>query len=71
MYFSKTKPVSVTSGERSFSRLKLLKTFLGQKISQDPFGLAMIAIESDICDQLHIQTIINDFAPLKPRKVII
>lgn len=69
---SLTQPVSVASGERSFSRLKLLKTYLRLKISQDRLvGLALISIESDVCDQLDIQMIINDFAALKARKVVI
>jgi len=65
-----TLPVSVASGERSFSKLKLIKTYLRSNISQERLvGLAMIAIESDICDELKINDILDEFAAIKARKI--
>ncbi|KYN41575.1 hypothetical protein ALC56_04040, partial [Trachymyrmex septentrionalis] len=44
-----TLPISVAHLEKSFSRLKLIKTYLRSSISQERLiGLALIAIEHDI-----------------------
>jgi hypothetical protein len=44
-----TSPVSVASPERSFFKLKLIKTYLRSKISQDRFsGLALISVENEL-----------------------
>ncbi|XP_076881615.1 uncharacterized protein LOC143529786 [Bidens hawaiensis] len=46
-----TIPVTVASAERSFSKLKLLKTYMRSKMSQKRLnGLAMISIESDVLE---------------------
>jgi len=56
-----TVPVTVASGGRSFSRLKLIKTFLRSMMSQDRLvGLAILSIENDV-----VQTV--DFADLLPQ----
>ncbi|CAI6360010.1 unnamed protein product [Macrosiphum euphorbiae] len=47
-----TLPVSTASTERSFSRLKLLKTRLRTSISQNPLeNLLIISCENDIEDK--------------------
>ncbi|XP_076918638.1 uncharacterized protein LOC143579133 [Bidens hawaiensis] len=49
-----TVPVTVASAERSFSKLKLLKSYLRSTMSQERLnGLAMIAIESEILDSIN------------------
>lgn len=65
-----TLPVSITSGERSFSKLKLIKNYLRSTMGQDRLSdLALISIESSLCDSLDINDIIDDFANLKTRRV--
>lgn len=65
-----TIPVKVASGERSFSRLKLIKTYLRSSVSQERLtSLATLSIEADTSAKLNIDEIIDDFAGLKARKV--
>jgi hypothetical protein len=64
-----TLPITVASGERSFS--KLIKNYLRSSISQDRLvGLAMISIEYDMLTKIDCESIIKDFAETKARKVI-
>ncbi|KAG6920443.1 hypothetical protein G0U57_019127, partial [Chelydra serpentina] len=65
-----TIPVSVASGERSFSKLKLIKNDLRSTMSQERLtGLAILAIEQDITLSLSYDDIITDFAAKKARKI--
>ncbi|XP_058185556.1 uncharacterized protein LOC131302772 [Rhododendron vialii] len=48
-----TIPVTVASAERSFSKLKLIKTYLRTTMAQERLsGLAMISIENEYLDKL-------------------
>lgn len=65
-----TLPISVASGERSFSKLKIIKNYLRSTMAQERLtNLAIISIESDISENLDMSQIINDFASKKARKV--
>ncbi|XP_048513424.1 zinc finger MYM-type protein 1-like [Athalia rosae] len=65
-----TLPVSVASGERSFSKLKMIKNYLRSTMSQERLvGLATISIESEICESLNYNDLISEFAQIKARKV--
>ena len=65
-----TMPVTVASGERSFSTLKLIKNYLRSTMSQERLsGLAIIAIENDISRKLDYSQLINDFMTLKNRRI--
>lgn len=65
-----TLPVSVASAERSFSKLKLIKTYLRSTMSQERLsGLAIISIEHEVSRSLDYMKIIDDFASKKVRKV--
>lgn len=63
-----TIPVTVASAERSFSKLKLIKNYLRNSISQDRLtNIAILNIEREKASELEIDKIINDFANLKSR----
>ncbi|KAG6923009.1 hypothetical protein G0U57_000227 [Chelydra serpentina] len=65
-----TLPVSVASGERSFSILKLLKNYLRSTMSQNRLsGLALISIESTIAKNLDFTESFKDYASIKTRKI--
>ena len=64
-----TIPVTVASAERSFSKLKLLKTYLRSTISQERLnGLAIISIESEILDTMDYKELIESFASKNARR---
>ncbi|GBN31780.1 hypothetical protein AVEN_169561-1 [Araneus ventricosus] len=63
-----TLPVTVATGERSFSKLKLIKTYLQSNTSQERLvGLATTSIEMQNTD---IENIMQDFADKKAKEVI-
>jgi hypothetical protein len=64
--------VSNCTGERSFSRLKLLKTPHRSTMSQDRLNCcALMSIENDILQQIDFTDIITEFASLKSRKTLV
>lgn len=64
-----TLPISVASGERSFSKLKIIKNYLRSTISQDRLsGLSTLAIENEILNIIDTDAVLKDFAKLKARK---
>ena len=65
-----TIPVTVASAERSFSKLKLLKSYLRTTMIQERLnGLAMIAIENDILEKIKFDDLVDDFASKKARRI--
>lgn len=65
-----TVPVTVASAERSFSKLKLIKSYLRSTMSQERLsGLAILSIEKKILENLEYKNLINKFASQKARKV--
>jgi hypothetical protein len=65
-----TLPVSVASSERSFSKMKLIKFYLGSTMSQDSFtNLAVLSIENEVASSIDFSDVIKDFAAIKSRKV--
>ncbi|CAD0206693.1 unnamed protein product [Chrysodeixis includens] len=65
-----TIPVTVASGERSFSKLKLIKTYLRSTISQSRLtNLATLSIENEIAENMDFECLIKEFADVKARKV--
>ncbi|XP_045802280.1 zinc finger MYM-type protein 1-like [Trifolium pratense] len=62
--------VTVASAERSFSKLKLIKSYLRSTMSQQRLnGLALLAIEKEMLTEIDYNSLINDFASQKARKV--
>ena len=65
-----TLPVSVASGERSFSKLKLIKTYIRSSMCQDRLvGLATLSIEHELADKLDLKDLLINLAQKKSRKV--
>ncbi|XP_066361267.1 uncharacterized protein [Miscanthus floridulus] len=57
-----TIPVTVASAERSFSKLKLLKTYLRSTMTQERLNdLAIIALEGEMLEKIDYEHIIEDF----------
>ena len=66
-----TIPVTVASAEKSFSKLKLIKSYLRSTMSQERLGgLAILSIEKEMLAELECKNLISNFAPLKARKII-
>ncbi|KAL4134847.1 hypothetical protein QTP88_006548 [Uroleucon formosanum] len=65
-----TIPVTVASGERSFSKLKLIKTYLRSSMTDDRLSsLAILSIENDLAQKVNYEEAIKQFSELKARKV--
>ncbi|XP_050150561.1 uncharacterized protein LOC126625538 [Malus sylvestris] len=66
-----TVPVTVASAERSFSKLKLLKSYLQSTMLQERLnGLALISMESGFLDKVDYEGLIDDFAAKNARRSI-
>ncbi|CAK1600824.1 unnamed protein product [Parnassius mnemosyne] len=64
-----TTPVTVASAERSFSRLKIIKTYLRNSMTQDRLSaLAILSIENDVTSSLDYCVLIKYFSLRKSRK---
>ena len=62
--------VTVASAERSFSKLKLLKSYLRSTMSQERLnGLALIAIENDILESVNYEMLIDNFATKNAKRM--
>ncbi|XP_065667878.1 uncharacterized protein LOC136088143 [Hydra vulgaris] len=60
-----TLPVTVASAERSFSKLKLIKTFHRSTMVNERLScLAMLSIENEVARTLSYEGIINEFASM-------
>ncbi|KAF0769725.1 Uncharacterized protein FWK35_00022169 [Aphis craccivora] len=65
-----TMPVSVASGERSFSKLKIIKNYLRSSMNQERLSdLATISIEKEVIENLEFKNLLIDFAQEKARKI--
>jgi hypothetical protein len=65
-----TMLVSITSGEGSFSKLKLIKTYLRSSLSQERLSsLATLSIENAIAQNLDFSKLVKTFEDKKVRKV--
>lgn len=64
-----TLPVSSATEERSFSRLKLLKTYLRSTMTEEsPSDLAILNIESTIAQTINFDQVIATFSKMKKRR---
>ena len=62
--------ISNATGERSFSKLKLIKNNLRSTMGQNRLvSLSLMSIECDIMRSIDFSDIINEFARRKARRV--
>ena len=62
--------MTVASAERSFTKLKLIKTYLRSTMSQERLsGMAVLSINHQLAEQISFDDIIDDFASRKTRRV--
>jgi hypothetical protein len=65
-----TIPVTVASSERSFSKLKLIKTYMRSTMTQDRLSsLAILSTENSVAQNLDFDDIISSFAEIKARNI--
>ncbi|ESO05695.1 hypothetical protein HELRODRAFT_153391, partial [Helobdella robusta] len=65
-----TIAVSIASCERSFSKLKIILSFLRASMGQDRLSdLALMSVEREVLEQIYFDDIINQFAAVKARKI--
>ncbi|XP_065658807.1 uncharacterized protein LOC136083340 [Hydra vulgaris] len=65
-----TSPVTVATNERTFSKLKLIKTHLRSTIADERLNsLMLLGVEKDIVDQLNINKIAHQWSILKNRRI--
>ena len=64
--------ISNCSGERSFSKLKLIKNRLQTSLGQEKLNqLTIMNIEYDVMREIDFEHIVADFSKRKARKVLI
>lgn len=67
-----TLPVSSATAERSFSRLKLIKTFLRSTMAEERLSnFAMLSIEKCIAEKISFDKVIETFAQMKKRRKLL
>ena len=65
-----TVAVSVASCERSFSKLKLIKSYLRSNMGESRLsGLSILSIESGLVETSPFDDIIFEFASIKARRI--
>ena len=65
-----TIPVTVASVERSFSKLKIIISYLRLTMSQERLSeLTILLIEREILEELEYKNLISQFASKKVRKI--
>ena len=62
--------ITVASAERSFSKFKLIKSYLRSTMSQEKLsGLAVLSVEKEMLKALKYINLISNFASQKVRKI--
>jgi len=65
-----TIPVAVASAKISFSKLKLIKSYIRSTMSQERLnGLALLSIENEMLKKLEYKNLISNFASQKARRM--
>ena len=63
-------PVATSSVERAFSAMKLIKTDIRNKMSDKFLSDSLVSyIEKNILDSIGLETIVNIFQDIRPRRI--
>ena len=66
-----TLPVTTATTERSFSKLKLVKTALRSTMIEERLSaLLLLSLERDLTDQVNFDNVIDAFALSRPRRLL-
>ena len=67
-----TIPVTIASVERTFSKLKLIKSYLRLTVSQEKLsGLAILSTEKNMLEKIDYKSLINNFASKRAKNEIL
>ena len=67
-----TSPPSVCKSERTFSRLKLLKSYLRSTMTQERLdNLMVLFCERDIADKLSIDKVVDKWTKIRRRRIVL
>ncbi|CAB4031166.1 zinc finger MYM-type 1-like, partial [Paramuricea clavata] len=70
MKITLTLPLTSTSAERAFSKLKLIKSRLRSTMKQERLeSLMLMSVEADILEQLDLEELVEKFVDMAPRKM--
>jgi len=65
-----TIPLSIAPAEKSFSKFKLIKSYLRSTMSQQRLnGLALLSIENYFWNEINYDNLINNFVSQQARKI--
>ena len=68
--FALTLPLTSTSAERAFSKLKLIKSRLRTTMQQERLeSLMFMSIEDDLLEQLDVNNLVQLFVDMAPRRI--
>lgn len=70
MKIALTLPLTSSSAERAFSKLKLLKSRLRSTMGQERLqSLMLMSVESDVLRELNVDNLVATFADMAPRRL--
>ena len=70
MKIALTLPLTSTSAERAFSKLKLIKSRLRTTMQQERLeSLMLMSIEDDLLEQLDVDKLVQLFVDMAPRRM--
>lgn len=62
--------IPVATAKHSFSKLKLIKSYLRRRMGQERLsGLAILSVENSRARNLDLSSVVNDFAERKARRM--
>ena len=65
-----TLPLTSTSAERAFSKLRLIKSRLRSTMKQERLeSLMLMSVEADVLEQLDLENLVQKFVDMAPRKM--